>query len=419
MPRAEHLIITGGTGYIGRRLAEFARRADRKVTLLSRQHAGWKLGDPLPQGSFDPALPAAAQAIIHLAHDWTNAGGEDPRANTNRIGTRCLADAARAAGARFVFVSSQSARPGAANLYGRTKWAIEQELAGPREVSARVGLVYGGPLQAQYGLLCRLVGIAPLLPMVDPWRPVQPIHLDEVCSGLLLLADNDAIGWVGLAGPEPLSFGSFLKALARGLYGKFLPVVPIPLRLALLGCDATARLPLVPTVDRERVLGLAGFQPMPCADHLRALGLTVRPVATGLAGEPLARRLRLGEARAGLAFILGRPPNLDLLRRAVRAVDAEPPVLPRACRAMPFLLHAIEPIGGNAPLKRRLELLSALAEASPDGEAMLQRQGTHRAARLARIALRLAGETLLLPVRLVATLMQGRMGMQGRPGRRR
>jgi len=385
--------------------------------VLARQNSDWKLGDPLPPEVFDPSLPATAQAVIHLAHDWTNIGGENPRKNLNRTGTRLLAEATRAAGARFVFVSSQSARPGAANIYGRTKWEIEQELTGPREVSARVGVVYGGPLQAQYGLLCRVIGIAPVLPMIDPWRQVQPIHLDEVCAGLLLLADNDTTGWIGLAGPEPLSFGKFLKTLAGTLYGKSLPIVPIPLRLALLACDATAKFPLIPTVDRERVLGLAGFQPMPCAEHLRALGLTVRPVAIGLATEPMARRVRLAEARAGLAYILGRPPGLDLLRRAVRAIELEKPpgapVMPRACRAVPFLLHAIEPIGADAPLQRRLALLSALAEVSPEGEAMLRQQGANRAARLARITLRLAGEALLLPFRLIAT------APQWRPGRRR
>jgi NADH dehydrogenase len=416
VPRAEHLIITGGTGYIGQRLVEMARRDGRKITLLARRD-GWKLGDALPPGSFDAALPADTQAIIHLAHDWKNAGGENSNTNLNRAGTRPLAEAARAAGARFVFVSSQSARPGAANIYGRTKWEIEQELTGPREVSARVGLVYGGPRRAQYGLLCRLVGIAPVLPMVDPWRQVQPIHLDEVCAGLLLLADNEMTGWVGLAGPEPLAFGQFLKALARVLHGKALPIVPIPLRLALLACDATAKIPFLPTVDRERVLGLAGFQPMDCAAQLRALGLEVRPVAAGLAGEPMARRVRLGEARAGLTFVLGRPPGLDLLRRAVRAIEAAEapagPVLPPAARAMPFLLHAIEPIGDGSALKRRLDLLAALAEASPDGEAALWRQGKSRGSRLGRIALRLAGEVLLLPFRLVAT------AVQWRPGRRR
>jgi nucleoside-diphosphate-sugar epimerase len=418
VPRAQHLIVTGANGYIGQRLVELARHSDRRVTVLVRGAPScpgaiaWELGDGLPDAAVDRKLPASAQAIVHLAHDWRNTGGENAEANLNRTGTKRLAAAARAAGVRFVFVSSQSSREGAANIYGRTKWAIEQELSAPSEVSARVGLVYGGPLKAQYGLLCRLVGLAPVLPMVDPWREVQPIHVDEVAAGLLALADNETSGWIGLAGTASLPFGKFLKALARHLHGKSLPIVPVPLRLALLACDATAKLPLVPTVDRERVLGLAGFVPMPCADHLKALGLTIRPLEIGLAGEPRARRLRIADARAGLRYVLGRRPGLDLLRRGVRAVEVSDPaaaaVIPTLCRIAPFLLRAIEPIGGHAPLKRRLELFAALAEASPEGESLLRGENTPRWLRLAKAGGHLMGETILFPIRTMATVCQWR-----------
>jgi nucleoside-diphosphate-sugar epimerase len=407
-----HLIVTGGNGYIGRRVLAAAHRSGIRTTVLARRGGdlAWQLGDDLPAAAIDPALPPGEQAIIHLAHDWKNTGGEDPRVNLNRSATRKLAAAARAAGIRFVFVSSQSSRPGAANIYGRTKYAIEQELTAVTEVSARVGLVYGGPAAAQYALLCKLTGLAPILPMVDPWRQVQPIHVDEVAAGLLALAQNDTPGWAGLAGPTPLPFGAFLKALARYLHGKPLPIVPIPLRFALLACDATAKIPVLPTVDRERVLGLAGFEPMPCAEHLAALGLTVRPLAEGLAAEPRARRMRIADARAGLRYILGRPPCLDLLRRAVRAAAHGDPapaaILPPLCRAAPPLLGAIEPIGGASPLKRRLDIFARLAEANPDGEAMLGRGG--RAPRLGGLAARFLGEAILFPIRIIATMWQWR-----------
>ncbi len=64
------------------------------------------------------------------------------------------------------------------------KWQVEQLLDRQGEVAARVGLVYGGPRQAMFGLLCTLVERAPVLPMIDPWREVQPIHLREVARGL-------------------------------------------------------------------------------------------------------------------------------------------------------------------------------------------------------------------------------------------
>src|ERR1700720_3071095 len=145
-------------------------------------------------------------------------GRQPDKHGLNLEGTRALLRASRALGLkRFVFVSSQSARADAANIYGRVKWRIEQELVSPGEVAARVGLVYGGGPLGMFGLLTRLAARAPILPMVDPWRGVQPIHIDEVCLGLLRLVESDEVGWVGVASPESVPFGSFLRILAQEL----------------------------------------------------------------------------------------------------------------------------------------------------------------------------------------------------------
>lgn len=409
-----HIIVTGANGYIGSRLVEIARGQGRRVTVLTRRpgpetaagvrEAAWSLGAELPPEAVDPAIPPGEQALIHLAHDWRNRSETGEEGGVNLEGTRALLRSARRAGIdRFVFVSSQSAREGAANIYGRVKWRIEQELdPGQGEVAARVGLVYGGKLQAMFGLLNRLAGVAPVLPMIDPWREVQPIHLDEVCRGLLLLADGAQTGWVGLAGPVGIPFGTFLKTLAREFHGKGLPVLPVPLRLALLACDASAAVPFGPTVDRERVLGLAGTRPMDCAAQLRDLGLEVRPLEAGLRGEPASRKALLAEGRVLLGYVLGTKPGSALLRRYVRAIAASGPVgplpLPRMLRAAPGLARLVEPLRPSSPLGRRLALATALVEASPDGERALARRG--RAGRVAALGAGIAIDALAMPVRL-------------------
>ena len=418
----QHVIMTGANGYIGSRLVEIARSQGRRVAVLTRQPAGeagaaprrvaWSLGEPLPAAALDPALPAREQALIHLAHDWRNppGGGED--GGLNLEGTRALLQSCRGAGlGRFVFVSSQSARADAANIYGRVKWHIEQELA-DGEVAARVGLVYGGKQQAMFGMLSRLTKLAPALPMIDPWREVQPIHLDEVCLGLLRLADGRQTGWVGLAGPVGMPFGRFLATLAREFHGKRLPILPVPLRAALLACDLSAAVPFGPTVDRERVLGLAGTRPMECAEHLQDLGLAVKPLEAGLRGEPASRKAVLAEGRVLLAFVLGAKPDNALLRRYARAVAAAgsdassdgPLSLSRALRAAPGLVRFVEPLRPGAPLRRRLALATALAEASPDGERALSRRG--RPASLMALAANVALDGFAMPVRLLASLRQ-------------
>ncbi len=431
-PGAErHLILTGADGYIGSRLAARALAQGWAVTALSRRapeqrrqvnrdqlrSIPWVLGAPLPPAALDPASPAARHVLVHLAHDWSDAKAGPAEGTLNLEGTRSLLESCRAAGVgRFVFVSSQSARADAANVYGRVKWRIEQILDGNTDVAARVGLVYGGPPRAMFGLLCMLTARLPMLPMIDPWREVQPIHLDEVCEGLLRLAAGTGGGWAGLAAPTGMPFGGFLRSLARDLYGRRLPIIPIPLRFALRACDVLDRLPFGPKVDRERILGLAGTRVMDCAAHLQALDLTVVPLAERLCLEPASRKSLLKEGRALLAYVLRARPGHGLMIHYVRAVrdaagsgaagGAGPLPLHGLLRRMPRLIRLVEPYDTASPLSQRLALATALAEASPEGERALARGS--RAARLAGLACGLALDALLSPLRFVFARLAGR-----------
>jgi NADH dehydrogenase len=394
--RAQHLIVTGGTGYIGARLVQTALTEGRSVTLLGRSPApfgtrsvSWRLGESFPESALDRSIALAEQAIVHLAHDWQATD------DANVDGTVTLFDAAQGAGvASRVFISSQSARQNALNRYGRMKWTIEERITGC--ASLRVGLVYGGRRTAMYGLLCRLSQL-PVLPMVDPQRMVQPIHIDEVVRGILAAADGAVTGMLRLAGPRPIGFGELLRVLARSYGGRRLAIVPVPLRLALFACDMTARLPLIPTVDRERVLGLAGTAPMECSSDLHLLGVDVRPLAERLAREPAGRRATLAEGRAFLRLAMDAEPGAALIRRYARAVTTG-----AICRPQ-LLLRWREPIWGDVEFAKRLRVASRIAEASVSLEATLAR-GT-RLGRLVRLVGAMALEAVMLPSRLMASLM--------------
>jgi nucleoside-diphosphate-sugar epimerase len=411
----EHVIVTGGTGYIGHRLAKAALASGCKVTLLGRgretfthqnlKHVAWSLGEPLPAEAVRSDIELSAQALIHLAHDWKNQqGAKEAEGALNIGGTRVLIEQARQLGlGRIVFASSQSARADAPNIYGRVKWAIEQLLDRPSEVSARIGLVYGGPQQAMYGLLSKLSAISPVLPMVDPRRPVQPIHIDEAVEGLLRLTSSDHVEWVGLASVGSVQFGHFLKALARELHGTGLRVVPIPFQLALWACDLTAKIPFMPTVDRERVLGLSGTQPMRCADHLTTLGLEIADHEFRLTFEPGARRTLLLEGRILLRYVMRAWPDRALLRLYVRSLHTngvrQAIAMPRGVRLLPSLLRLMEPFDQEAVLSRRLAIAVAIAQSSPQGELLLSRNSTF--ARNVVMLLDMTIDTMALPVRLL------------------
>lgn len=377
----QRLVVTGASGYIGTRLIERARRRGYEIVALGSRPAGtdiasfpWRLGETPP-----PAAFAGATAMVHLAHDWASdrANGAGP-GNANPAGAEVLARAAREAGvARLVFASTTSARPQALNAYGKIKFAIEERLRAlphseGRVICARIGLVYGGPERAMYGLMSKLAGL-PVIPMIGLDREVQPIHLDEVCDGLLALALDPSAErqTVVLAGPVPVTFGNWLRTLRRVRHGRRLRLIPVPTAFALMACDASKATPFVPTVDRERVLGLAGAEPMASAADLAALGLTTRDPASALLASPAARRRLIAECRAMLRHVTGtRLHSPGAIIRLARVVQRDPAfgrALPALAVRWPALLRFLEPMrpATHHSLSRRLHLAAMVAEALP------------------------------------------------------
>ncbi len=291
------LLVTGASGYIGRRLVEMARTDGHQLAILGRGSGDlrWSLGEPVPAGAF-----AGVDAVIHLAHSW--AADAEGRAGLNGDASEALARAALAGGApRFVFASTNSARAEALNAYGREKFLTEGRLArlpggASRLVSARIGLVYGGVPQGQYAMMRTLTRLTPLLPMIGLDRQVQPIHLDEVCAGLLALATRPDLSQpvYVLAGP-PMRFGEWLKLLRQAQTGDGMMLLPLPLGPVL----ALSR--LGPGSIRERLLGLAAASPMDSAASLEALGIVPADPARRLDERPAA------EGRALLVYMGARP----------------------------------------------------------------------------------------------------------------
>jgi nucleoside-diphosphate-sugar epimerase len=404
------ILITGGSGYIGTPLLAAAMARGHEVVVLSRRRPAapvqwfpWDLTAPVPRDCL-----AGIDAVLHLAHQWDSSRPEAE--DENLIGTRALLAAARQAGIRrFVLASSISAREGALNRYGRLKWTLTSELTGTDEVAARIGLVYGGPRLGQWGTMCALAGKLAILPMIGTDKGIQPIHLDDLCEGLLRLAERsemDRKTW-GLADPVSVTFGAWLRLLARTIHHKRLIVVPLPLLLVLLAVRVVNALPLPIKVDPERVMGLAGITTIDSSGDLTALGLALRPVELALAAEgPGPRRLLLREGVILLRAVAGSRPRLRHLRAYARGVErfggAKPLSLPTTC---PTALRAFEPISGPADptrLKGRLSMAFTIADIGAHGGATAYAQnGEGRVRAVLGLVRTLAVEGLLLPIRLI------------------
>jgi nucleoside-diphosphate-sugar epimerase len=385
------IVATGANGYIGTRLVKIGTRCGHEMLAATRRPPG-ELG--IPWIEFDLSVPNGLRltkdvdALVHLAADtlpkaWIDEAREVAAA-------REMIRAAQAARVKFIFVSSQAARPDAPTAYGRTKWRIEQVVLAAGGWVVRPGQVYGGELRGLYGTLVRLVQKMPLLPTFLPAAKVQPIHVDDLAEGLLRIAERVDLkpGVYCLASPVPISFSGFLAEIAKARLRCRRVFVPVPvmfinLFVALLGEAWRTRFGL------DRLRSLFDLSVMATASDLSQLGLTLRPLSAGLhpSGDDRRRRL-LREGKALLAYVLKEQPSNSLLRRYVRVIEClrggREFGLSGAFLSYPILLSLLNKESWpDATLGKefvwRMDAATMLAEATPTGAGRFlgsgQRQG--------------------------------------------
>ncbi len=205
------VLLTGGSGYVGRFVAPALEAAGHDVTHLARRppaRGAWLAFD---LAAPPPDLPAA-DALVHLAFDhapgrYRGGEGDDPDGflRRNRDGSRALIAAGPA---RVVFLSSRAvygdARRGETlretdplapdSLYGAMKAEVEAVVFARGGATLRATGVYGrAPGDAAHKW-------TPLFADFRAGRPIAPraateIHGDDLASAVLaLLASPDAAG---------------------------------------------------------------------------------------------------------------------------------------------------------------------------------------------------------------------------------
>jgi uncharacterized protein YbjT (DUF2867 family) len=115
---------------------------------------------------------------------------------------------------------------------------------------------------------------------------VQPIHEDDFidCVAAALERDWVAAETLVLAGPEPVRYADFVRAVARAAGLRTPLVLPVPAAALIALAPLTARLRFLPRLDADEVRRLQEDRAFPVDAMISRLG--VRPI--GLA-EGLAR----------------------------------------------------------------------------------------------------------------------------------
>lgn len=242
------ILVTGASGFIGRRLVEALSGQERKVRALVRSEAG---GRRLPEGvevirgdvtdvaSLRPAAEGV-ELVFHLAGSYR--GGAEELQATHVTGTANLLSALEP-GTRVVYVSSTSVygwdqawpadhtnEPRPVSPYGEAKLAAERLVgawAGGPTVIARPTITYGpgderGMLSRGVKLMARGVRWFP----GDGRNRIHLLHVDDLVRALLLLGDAGA-GVFVLGGPEATPTSRIFGLLAAGA-GLAPPVFGLP-----------------------------------------------------------------------------------------------------------------------------------------------------------------------------------------------
>lgn len=373
------IAITGATGYIGQTLSSLARKRGHAVVALSRHKLDSLEDQWIP---FDLSstkhleLPSGTGAVIHLAANTSNDSALNE--NSETMAAQRLNNAANNIGAKFIFVSSQTASPTAPTPYGRTKWRIEQEVISAGGWAVRPGLVYGGKLSGLFGTLVGAVKRLPLLPAFLPAPKIQPIHVDDLAEGLLRIAERSDLdpGVFSLGPPEPVSFSTFLGEIAISRLRVFRGFAPVPV-MAINALAGILGEPLGTRLGLARMQSLFKLPVMDTASDLERIGLTLRPLHSGMtpSGDDRRRRLLL-EGRAMLAYVLKDAPSSALLRRYTRAIErlrgAQALDLPQIFLSYPIFMSLIDHSSWSAQadgteFSWRLDAATVLAEATPSG----------------------------------------------------
>ncbi len=224
---ASPILVTGGTGTLGRRVVPRLRDAGRDVRVLSRRGREGEEGiefvtGDLATGEGIDAAVKGTEIIVHLA--GTTKGDEHKAAH--------LVRAASWAGARhLVFISVVGADriPVVSGLDRAMFGYFAAKLAAER-IMADSGLPWTTLRATQFHdltlLTVRQLARLPVVPVPAGWR-VQPVDAGEVAARLVELALGPPAGLVpDLGGPRVYGMVALVRGYLRAS-GKHRPILPV------------------------------------------------------------------------------------------------------------------------------------------------------------------------------------------------
>ncbi|MFJ2369029.1 NAD(P)H-binding protein [Microbacterium sp. NPDC087665] len=244
--------ITGGTGFVGRHLAE-RLGAEQSVIVSRRTGVGLDDVDALT------AAFAGCDVVAHCA-GINREIGDQTFQRVHVDGTRAVVEAARRAGVqRIVMVSFLRARPDCGSGYHESKWEAEEIIrhSGIDHTILKSGMIYG---RGDH-MIDHVARAARTLPFF--WtvgfreRRARPVPVDDAVDVLVAAAKGRiAEPTIAVMGADEVTLGEALRRIAR-VAGRNPVFLPVPLWIIRVLAQVTEWTMVTPLVAKAQARMLA------------------------------------------------------------------------------------------------------------------------------------------------------------------
>ena len=276
-----NVLVTGSSGFIGKHLLRELLKHGHSVCVLARPGSKIENTDgvikiPGRLEEYDVAAAAEGCSVVYHLAGLTRAPNDSEFTLANAVGTHEAARGTRAAGAKFVYISSQAAagtgtldqlrkasdEPKPLSPYGKSKLEGERltrKVAGLEHVIVRPSGVYGpGDKDFLFAFQAAAKGFFPVLG--NPARGITLIHVRDLVDAIILAGEHaGANGNTYFAGhPKPTTWAGILEAAGKsvGREPRFVQIPNAVLWLAANIGELAGIVGRVGLVNRSRALEL-------------------------------------------------------------------------------------------------------------------------------------------------------------------
>jgi nucleoside-diphosphate-sugar epimerase len=277
--------VIGASGRSGAALVLALLAAGRPVQPVVRDLVRWQAAGPAPH----PLLAAPRRADLAATAAMRAALGDAAAiVSTAHARTTPALLAAAPDAARLVLLGSTRRFTRWPDAHGRGVADGEAALlaSGRPGVMLHPTMIYGAAGENNVQRLAALLRRLPVVPLPGGGRAlVQPIHQDDVTRSILAALD---VPWRGpqalvIAGPAPLPYAAFVRAVAAAAGLRPPRIVGVPAGLLMALAPLTAALPFLPAVSAAEIRRLQEDKAFDIGPMSATLGVRPVPLAAGLA----------------------------------------------------------------------------------------------------------------------------------------